>query len=302
MSINIDYWEQILENRKKIDYIKCILCDKYIAKQFANYIGFKTAKTIQIVKNPSEINFNLLKTKFKNSYVIKPTDLCDSKGIFLMNNNINLITNKKISYNEIIKELENIRNQIHQEYYMHELMFDYKIPFKGLIVEELLLDKNNNPPSDYKCYVFNGRIFLIANTYNRKITYNNNINEYEQKFNSIWMTRSGNPIPFPMIKKNYKFTNKIEKPRGFNKMIHLVEKASSILQRHCRIDVYLINGEVYFGEFTFFSGAFLHTKFANILLGIKWLLNPDNKDNISNDKKIKETIKNFIPSFYNTIE
>lgn len=300
--LTINYWEQILENRKKIDYIKWILCDKYVAKQFANKIGFKTSKTIQLVKNPNHINFNLLKTDFKNSYVIKPTDMCDSKGVFLMKNNFNLITNIQITQNEIIRELETIRSKVHQQYYMHELMFDYKIPFKGFIVEELILDKNGNPPSDYKCYVFNGRVFLIANTYNRTITFNTKTNTFEQQFNSIWMTRSGIPLPFPMIKSNYKYSNKLEKPDGFNKMITLVEKASSILERHCRIDVYLVDGEVYFGEFTFFGGAFLHTKFANTLLGLKWLLNQDNINTNNNNQKLKIILKKIVPSFYNKVE
>ena len=299
--LTINYWEQILENRKKIDYIKWILCDKYVAKQFASNIGFKIPKTIQLIKEPSHINFTILKTKYNNKYVIKPIDLCDSKGVYLMKNNINLITNTQITQSEIKQELQIIRTKIHQEYYMHELMFDYKIPFKGYIVEELILDENNNPPSDYKCYVFNGRVFLIANTYNRTIKFNSKKNIFEQNFNSIWMTRNGNALPFPMIKKNYKYTRKIEKPQGFTKMIALVEKASSILHRHCRIDVYLLNGEVYFGEFTFFGGAFLHTRLANTLLGIKWLLNPD-QINIKNNQKLKKILKKIVPSFYNKVD
>lgn len=290
--MTLDYWELILENRKKIDYIKWVLCDKYVAKNFAQIIGFKIPRTIQLIETPSQIDFAFLKKNSINNYVVKPTDLCDSKGVFLIKDNINQIDGTKISSNEqIITQLNNIRTKIQHEYYMHELMYDFKVPFKGYIVEELLLDEKGNIPTDFKCYTFNGRVFLIANTYNRKLEDN------KQTFNSIWMTRSGYTIPFSMIKKNYKYICHFIKPKGYNKMINLVERASRVLNRHCRIDVYLIKGEVYFGEFTFFGGAFLHTKLANLLLGIKWILNPD-KINTENDKKINNTLKEIIPKFY----
>lgn len=291
-----NYWEQILLNRKNPDYIKWILSDKYMGKQFAKYLGFKIAKTLQLVKTTQEINFSNIIKQNNNHFVVKPTDLCDSKGVFLMKNNINLINNKPTTINSIKKELITIQRTNNNNYYMHELMFRFKIPFKGFIIEELLLDENGIPPTDFKCYAFNGRVFLVANTYNRKQEGD------AQTFNSIWMTRKGKPLPFKMIKKNYKYTPNYKLPNGYENMINLVENASKHLRRHCRIDVYLINGEVYFGEFTFFGGAFLHTKFANTLLGIKWHINPDkihSKDNKENDKKLIKIINDKKPSFYN---
>ena len=276
----IDYWEMIWINRYKKDYIKWILSDKYYSKNFAKSIGFNVAETYLVVNKIDKLdNFN------KINYVIKPSDLCDSCGVFLMRNNINILDKKKYTLDTIKKKLKSIRKKIgnSQEYYMHEEMYGH-IPPKRYIVEELLLD-NNNLPNDYKCYTFNGRIFLIAVTYNRKID-----NKGNQTFDSLWLTRDWIPIPFKMIKKNYKF-NIIPKPKGFNKMIKLVEHASSILDRHCRIDVFLVNGECYFGEFTFFGGAFLHTRICNFILGLKWKINEDKK---SNDKLILKKINKIL--------
>jgi hypothetical protein len=85
-------------------------------------------------------------------------------------------------------------------------------------------------------------------------------------------------------------------------MIHLVENASRILQRHCRIDVYLIKGEVYFGEFTFFGGAFLHTKVATGILGLKWKNNKDVIDiNDKNNQKLIKQLDALQPPFYTKI-
>ena len=65
-----------------------------------------------------------------------------------------------------------------------------------------------------------------------------------------------------MIKKGYKYQN-LPKPEGLDNMIEIVEKMGKKLNRHCRIDVYLIDGKTYFGEFTFFGGAFLNSSDPN---------------------------------------
>ena len=51
-----------------------------------------------------------------------------------------------------------------------------------------------------------------------------------------------------MIKNGYKY--KIKKPKGYDKMLEIVENVSKKLNRHCNI--YLINGDVYFGGLHFY--------------------------------------------------
>lgn len=277
---NLEYYSQIINNSKISDFTRWILTDKYVGKKYAELFGFKIPKTYQLIKYPQDI-------KFRKTCVIKPVDLCDSKGVYLIKENINLKTNKIINKNLIIKELQEIRSKIFDEYYIHENMYNGLIPFGGYIVEELLLNNNNQIPSDYKCYVFNGRIYYIACTFNRKIINN------KQVFNSIWLNRQGEPIYFPMIKKGYKYDKNFKIPNGFNKMINLVENLGKNLKRHCRIDVYIINNDIYFSEFTFFCGARLHTSYCNFILGYLWFKYPDNYSYY--DKKIDQ----LIPPFYN---
>ena len=268
-------------NKAKIeDFTRWILSDKYIAKKYAYLNGFKIPKTYQLVKYPHHI-------KLKNICVIKPTDLCDGKGVYLIKNGINLKTKKKVNINSIINNLQKIRSEIFDEYYMYDKMYNGLIPFTGYIVEELLLDENNNIPSDYKCYTFNGRIYYIAVTYNRRIVNN------KQLFDSIWFDRDWKPIYFSMIKENYKYVDNLKKPKGFSKLIKLVENVSHKLKRHCRIDIYLIKENVYLGEFTFFTGAKLHTNYCNFLLGNLWKKYPDDYNYQDN------TLKTIIPKFYN---
>ena len=253
----IDYSTLIFKYRKIKDFTRWILSDKYIAKKYSEIYGFDVIKTYQLVKYVNEIDFKSLPCNF----VIKPTDLCDSNGVYLIKNNINLKNNTKFNKNnkqdidKLTMDLSNLKINIGEKCYMHELMYNGIIPFGGYIIEELLLTENGEIPNDYKCYTYNGRIFLIAVTFNRRIINN------QQQFDSVWMTRDWNPINITMIKNNYKF-KKIPKPAEYNKLIYLVENMSLNLKRHCRIDVYCLNNKVYLGEYTFFCGPY-HTHICN---------------------------------------
>lgn len=280
--IKNDYWYRICFSSIKKDYYKWILSDKYIAKQYAKYLGFNIPETYQLVSKPENIDFSKLHSK----YVIKPVDLCDSVGVYLMKKNINKINNKIVYPNEIVNELNILRNKIDEKYYMYYRMFKGKIPFEGYIIEELLLD-DNEIPYDYKCYTFGGRIYFIAITYDRKKINNKTV------YKTVWMTRDWKPFYFSMSKKNYYYKH-LKKPDNFEDLIKLVENTSKQLERHCRIDIYNINNKIYFGEFTFFCGAFLHTFLCNTILGIIWQFNPDN------NKKNINHIHTLIPHFYST--
>ena len=157
-----NYWYKICLSSNKPDFYKWILSNKYIAKKYASLLGFNIPKTYLLTNNLNII----LSYNFPTKYVIKPVDLCDSIGVYLIDNNINKINNTKITITEIIKELKNIRIN-DSFYYMYYNMFNGKIPFKGYIIEELLLDENGHIPFDYKCYVFGGKLFYIAITYDR---------------------------------------------------------------------------------------------------------------------------------------
>jgi hypothetical protein len=280
--LSINYWKMIWKNSHIPDFTKWILCDKLIAKKFAEQNGFNVAKLYQYAQFPNQL-VNNIKSNHKKQYVIKPVDLCDSGGVYVMKNGINLIDNKKYTFSDIQKNLVKLRSEIKQEYYMHNKMYNYKIPNTGYIMEELLLD-NNKLPCDYKCYTYQGKIWFIANTYNRRMV------NGKQKFDSVWMTRDWKPIFIKMIKKGYKY-QRLPKPKGLGLLIKKVENISRKLNRHCRIDVYLVNGKTYFSEFTFFTGAFLHTQICNNILGLLWYLYPDGKNEI-------EEIQKLIPREY----
>ena len=283
----VEYYNQILRYRHIPDFTRWILTDKYVAKQYAALLGFEIPKTYMLVKYPSQIISNF-ENKLSNlsNYVIKPVDLCNSGGVYLIKDSINLQNNKPVNLLAISQELTELRSKIENEYYMHDKMYHGLVPYTGYIVEELLLDKKGNIPCDYKCYVFGGKLYFTAMTFQRRKEDGN------QKFNSVWLDSEGKPIRYPMIKKGYQYKS-VNLPPEYSLMKELVEKAGKTLARHCRIDVYLLDGKVYLGEFTFFCGAKLHTKVANLKLGWKWRQHPD--DYTKEDGRIRK----LVPEFYN---
>ena len=95
--------------------------------------------------------------------------------------------------------------------------------------------------SDYKWFCFNGepRLMFIATDRFKK--------QEETKFDFFDM--DFNHLPFTNGHPNA--TRKIEKPRSFDKMKELAAKLSYGLP-HVRVDFYDVNGQIYFGELTFF--------------------------------------------------
>ena len=96
--------------KEKKRYTRWILSDKYVSKEYAKLNGFKTAEAYQLIEYPQQIDFKKLKNK---NYVIKPCDLCDSCGVYLIKNNINIKTNQQID-EKIVNELLKIRSNIFQ--------------------------------------------------------------------------------------------------------------------------------------------------------------------------------------------
>ena len=67
-------------------------------------------------------------------------------------------------------------------------------------------------------------------------------------------------------------------PKNLGMMLELASELSAGIP-HLRVDLYNINGDIYFGELTFFHGSG-HEKFTpeewNVTLG-NWLVLPQNK-------------------------
>ncbi len=119
-------------------------------------------------------------------------------------------------------------------------------PYKGIkpyiMAEKLMTDTSKfEGICDYKFFCFDGepKLMYIATDRASDCTYD----FYDMDFNHLDVT------------SNHKNSNKdIEKPVGFENMKTFAKILSQGI-RQVRMDFYEINGQIYFGEYTFFHGG-----------------------------------------------
>lgn len=133
-----------------------------------------------------------------------------------------------------------------------------------IIAEELLNNKtqpcNSTSLIDYKIWCFNGKAFAVWCCSNRK-QYCTNVGCYDMNWNYH--------REYSRFTKHYKeSSDTVPKPVCFNRMIEIAEKLSADFPI-LRVDLYEVDGKVYFGELTFTSQSgcmdYFTQEYLNIL-------------------------------------
>lgn len=215
-------------NDRNPEYTKMV--DKYEVKKYvSNIIGEEyIIPTIGIWDNFDDINFDLL----PNQFVLKCTH--DSEGIVIVKDKSNF--NKEEAREKINKALK-------CNFYYIGREWPYKNIKPRIIAEKYMEDKECGELRDYKFFCFNGQPKAMFIASDRGIG-ETKFDYYDLNFKHLDIIQH-----YPNSKQ------KIEKPKNFDKMIELSRVLSKNLI-HVRVDFYEVNGQVYFGELTFyhFSG------------------------------------------------
>lgn len=175
--------------------------------------------------NFDEINFDMLPDKF----VLKTTH--DSGGVILCNDKAKL--NKEIVKKKIDKHLS-------RNYFYQGREWPYKDAKKRIIAEELVKDRNYEYLPVYKFFCFNGDPKIIQTIQNDKQK-DETIDYFDISWNKLELKQN-----FPNSEKS------IQKPVKLDEMIEIAKKLSKGMS-FIRVDLYLINDDVKFSEFTFYS-------------------------------------------------
>ncbi|MRX73001.1 glycosyltransferase [Bacillus lacus] len=117
-----------------------------------------------------------------------------------------------------------------------------------IIIEKFLTEDNSNVPVDYKMFCFNNfggehGVALTAIDTDRFTFHKRKV------YDGDWNILENQCINFP-----YDDANSFEKPKQYDKMKNYAKKLSKPFP-HARVDFYVINNEIYFGEITFISDA-----------------------------------------------
>ena len=210
------------------DYVKDKIGEKYLIEQY-----FSKSKITE------EDLINL-----PNSFALKTNNGSGTNYIVKDKNKENL-TEICNYLNKLVK--------IKYGYIWGELLYNKIKP--EIVAEKLILDKNGNIPDDLKCFCF-----IDNDGIKRKILYIERViddERYRILFDEDW-----NPIDCKLSFEKLDF--KIEKPDNYKEILYVIDRLSEDFN-FVRVDLYILDKEIYFGELTFIPTAgFLKFEDENI--------------------------------------
>lgn len=208
---------------KRTEYTTMV--DKADAKGYvANIIGEEyVIPTLGVWNTFDEIDFDML----PNQFVLKTTH--DSGGVVIVKDKAAM--DRKAARRKLMKSLRH-------NFYLEHREYPYRDVKPRIIAEKYMVDESGTELKDYKFFCFNGepRMLYVA-TDRPKDTH---FDFFDTDFNHM---------PFEQAHPNT--TKQIAKPDNFEEMLSLSRKLSQGLSQ-VRVDLYNINGRIYFGELTFF--------------------------------------------------
>jgi hypothetical protein len=137
---------------------------------------------------------------------------------------------------------------LHKNYYYPEKEWQYKNIKPQIVVEKLLTNAQGEIPSDYKLHYFNGRFGCLQVDIDRFTNHKRNF--YDEDWRLLPFTWSIHENGKPVWDNG----RPIEKPEKLREMISLGEKLAAPF-RYARIDLYLHDQKIFFGEITFHHGG-----------------------------------------------
>lgn len=209
------------------------MVDKYAVREYiADTIGDKyLIPLLGVYDDFSEIDFD----KLPEQFVIKCNH--DSGGV--------VVCTDKSKF-DIRKTKRKIEKSMKKNYYYLAREWPYKDVKPKILIEKYLTDGVHIVPEDYKVYCFNGKPEYIVIFHDR---FNDSAIKSESVYDTDW-----NLQPFS-IDEHFEI-NKIPQPKP-DCLKELLEVCSTLSKGFCqvRLDFYIINERLYFGEITLHTAS-----------------------------------------------
>lgn len=180
--------------------------------------------------NADEIDFDALPDQF----VLKCTH--DSEGLVIVKDKKEL---------DIDAAKEKLNRALNQNFYYIAREWQYKDVKPRIIAEQYMEDHVDGELRDYKFFCFDGVPKLVS-IMSERDTGHLKVDYFDMNFDHVDLT--GN---YPNAARP------LRKPDTFDEMIRIARTLSKGFA-HMRVDLYEVNGKVYFGELTFYH----HSGFA----------------------------------------
>lgn len=215
-----------------------LMVDKYAVKKYvADIIGEKyIIPTLGVWDKPEDIDWDAL----PNEFVLKTTHGGGSGGVVICKDKKTFDRNKAIL---------TLRDSMNGDIYRSLREWPYKDVKKRVLAEKYMAPKDmvNNPIydlSDYKFFCFNGEpkyCQVIRDRHSKESIDFYDMNWRHQEFVGLNPIASNgiNPVPRPLL---------------LDDMICICHKLSENM-KFVRIDMYVIDNRIYFGEITFYPAS-----------------------------------------------
>ena len=228
-------WKGLNRYTEKLQYLRLYVYPKNdLVSKCAGRVGVREyvkeqgfdellIKTYGFFDRFEDIDFS----KLPNQFVLKCSHGCAMNYICYDKN--------KINYEELKKKFN---KWLKTNYGKKTLELHYSKIKPQIIIEELMLE-NGKLPTEYKIHVFNGKAknLYVVTSRGVDIRYNN--------YYIDWTPFDGSQF------NGWKKTDyPLKKPSNFDQMVEVAEKLASKFP-FVRVDLYNINGKIYFSEMTF---------------------------------------------------
>ena len=143
---------------------------------------------------------------------------------------------------DIKKAKVHFKKRLSRNFYWRSRQWVYKNIKPRIIAEKYLVDESGTELKDYKIFCFNGKPKYLEVHFDRFISHKRNL--YTLQWEYLPVSLSYPTVPDIVISK----------PKPLELMLELAGKLSAG-KIHVRVDMYVTNETIYFGEFTFYSFA-----------------------------------------------
>ena len=233
------------------------LVDKADVKDYvAGIIGTeKIIPTYGVWNNADEIDFSSLPDKF----VLKCTH--DSSSVVICRDKNKL---------DVDKAKERLTRGLTKDFYSAGREWAYKGVKPRIIAEMYMTDSGDDTASelrDYKFFCFNGKVKCLKVDFDRFV-----------KHRANYYDINGSLLPFEEVVCPSDPSREIQLPFNLQEMIVTAEKLASEIP-FVRVDLYNVNGHIYFGEMTFYPASgfgFFNPEEWDLKLG-QWLDLPEKR-------------------------
>lgn len=217
-------------NDRRPEYVQMV--DKYEVRSYIEQtIGSEyLIPCLGLYESVEEIDYS----KLPNQFVLKCThdsgsvEICKDKSCF------NIEDSKR-----------RLGAACRRNYYSTYREWPYKEVKPRIIAEKYMMDEESQDLSDYKIMCFNGKAKVIEvheNRFSDEKVHTQTF--YDREWNILPISQPGfNLIEIPS-----------KKPAQLEELIRLSEILAKDIY-HVRVDWYIVNEKIYFGEITFFDGS-----------------------------------------------